>query len=400
MQRLVVGGFLGIKHAEVWLDRVCVIIGPQASGKSVIARLIFFFNEYFADFDEIPLMKNEHKKTYDARKREDFYKIFPQYSWQDDEFEIEYQNGEHCINVRSSRTSSTIEIVTSPSVAAYFRHLKKAFQDFTKGFPEDTRFSRSRVLREFRAQSDLNGVAKFDHALFVPAARSFYATIREEIFSILSMDEKIDRIIMQFGEFYESAKLRTSYDADRQRKEGSVYQEYFKKIAMGRFIRLDERDWIEMERGRIELSKASSGQQEVIPLLVALSHFPAPGRTLLIEEPEAHLFPTAQTSVLDFIVRQAMTRKTSIFLTTHSPYILSSLNNYILREKKGMVRGIPAERVSAYSISNGVTTSLMEDTGLVSADYIDSASDEIYEEFSRILSYEADDVSDVVSNDD
>lgn len=392
MQKLTISGFLGINQAEVILEGVTIIIGPQASGKSIIARLFFFFNEYFADFDELPLIKNEHKKTYDSKKKDDFYKIFPQYAWLDDSFSIIYENGDHSITVKSSRGSSSLEIMTSASVAQSFRQLKTEYQKYAESFPAESRLSGVRLLREFRNQMAHNSLTHFEHSLFVPAARSFYATIREEIFAILSMDEKIDRIIMQFGDFYETAKSRLALENEHRSRNSMAgrHREYFEKIAKGRYVRIDGRDWIEMDRGRIEMSKASSGQQEAFPLLVALSQFPAPGRTLIIEEPEAHLFPSSQITMLDFIVRQSVARQTSIFITTHSPYLLGALNNLILRSFNADAWPLGPLSVAAFSLQSGGAQSILDiETGLISADYIDAASDEIYSEFAALIEMSA-----------
>jgi AAA15 family ATPase/GTPase len=392
MQVLTVEGFLGIRSAKVHLDGLTVLIGAQASGKSVIARLFYFFNEYFADFDELALLKNEHKKTYDARKKQDFCRIFPNYSWESDEFVISFHTGAHFIEIKSAAGSSSIDLQTSKSVSDYFRSIKKSFQDFSKGFAERGIPTQTRMLREFRMINKTHSGEKHERSLFVPAARSFYSTIREEIFSILSIDEKIDRILMQFGDFYESAKASVRYDDSNRRTPGrqertpSAELRYFASVLKGHYVRADERDWIDMERGRIELSKASSGQQEALPLLLALSRFPAPGRTLIIEEPEAHLFPESQVEVLDFIVRQTVTRETNILITTHSPYLLASLNNYILRGLNGAGKSISSDRVYAYSLQKGRSQSIKDkETKLISADYIDSISEVITSEFISIL---------------
>ncbi len=390
MQKLKIEGFLGIKNAEIALNGISLIIGPQASGKSVIARLIYFFNEYFADFDELPLMRNEHKRTYDKRKREDFFKIFPQYAWHDDSFVITFETNEHSVTLTSQKGSSSLDLSTSSSVADSFRSLKRAFSEYSESHAPDKRMSQIRMLREFRMEFQNGNSARYEHALFVPAARSFYATIREEIFAILSMDEKIDRIIMQFGDFYENAKIHTALRNEPRRgsrnETDSHFNKYFDAIAKGRYARIDGRDWIEMDRGRIEMSKASSGQQEAFPLLVALSHFPDKGRTLIIEEPEAHLFPSAQVKMLEFIVSQAISKETNMLLTTHSPYLLSAMNNFILQSKVLPGAGIPPERVTAFSLQDGSATSIFdEEYNLISADYIDQVSDDINNEFSRLL---------------
>lgn len=392
MQSLKIENFLGLREANIELDGLTALIGEQASGKSIIARLIYFFNEYFAGFDEIALLKQEHKKAYDSRKKIDFCKIFPKYTWENEEFSITYKNIFHEITLSSAGKSELLKFNTSASVSAYFREMKTQFKIFHESFPEAERYAQTRMLREFRRMRDTLETVRYDSPLFVPAARSFYATIREEIFSILSLDEKIDKIIMQFGEFYESAKLGSSFSRERQDRPTGAFpstrseRDYFLSIAKGQYRRADNRDWIEMERGRIELSKASSGQQEAVPLLFAISRFPAPGKTLIIEEPEAHLFPVSQVEIMDFIVKQSVNRKTSILFTTHSPYLLSALNNHMLRGSKSMERGIEPSKVRAYAIDKGKVISIIDkDAELISADYIDSVSEKISEDFLKVL---------------
>lgn len=43
MQKLIVDNFKQITHAEIEIKDFLLLIGPQASGKSTIAKLIYFF---------------------------------------------------------------------------------------------------------------------------------------------------------------------------------------------------------------------------------------------------------------------------------------------------------------------------------------------------------------------
>lgn len=271
MHHLRIQGFLGIRDAEIILDGLTVLIGSQASGKSVIARLIYFFNEYFADFNVTVISKNEHKSSYDRRKREEFYKIFPQYSWENNEFTITYSNEHHEVMVHSRESSSIIDIATSPSVAAHFRSLniayRRTYEDFEKHEKEQDFPPRLRVRFAFRETMRKSDLVQYEPALFVPAARSFYATIRDEIFSILALDEKIDHIILKFGEFYEATKGRLTRLNRHHRYTRSAQ---FKRIIKGSFEREGGQDWLRMDHGSIEMSKASSGQQEALPLLLSI----------------------------------------------------------------------------------------------------------------------------------
>lgn len=390
MQTLKIDGFLGIYDSTIEICPVTVIIGEQATGKSIVARLLYFFNEYFANFDELSLSNNERKTSYDKKKREEFINIFPSYSWEKSKFSITYENADHSITLTSEKNSAALKLTTSSSVALFFSQLKKDYNRFSKEY-KDQPVARTRLLREFRYLHSESGNKIYESALFVPAARAFYATIRDEIFSILALDNKIDQIILQFGEFYETAKMRQKFERARRNKKLQALQqkedEYFSKVVKGKLIKDDGRDWLEMDRGgRIEMSRASSGQQEATPLLMAISQYPNPGRTLIIEEPEAHLFPTAQVSILDFILSQSIEKDTSILFTTHSPYILSALNNYLVRDEARLENSFPLEKLRAYCISNGKVESIVDkEVGLISADYIDSISDEISTEFERAI---------------
>ena len=89
----------------------------------------------------------------------------------------------------------------------------------------------------------------------------------------------------------------------------------------------------------------------------------------------------------------------SIVITTHSPYILSALNNLILAKDtlteenqnelyklvdKDML--INLSDVSAYTIENGVLKSIVdEDSRLIGINIIDSVSDDFATTFDSLL---------------
>ena len=400
MQTLVVEGFLGLKEAKIELNSVTVIIGEQATGKSIVARLFFFFNEYLANFDKISHL-TELKKNYDEKMTREFSEIFPSYSWEESKFEIEYTNSEHRISLSSAKKSNIIKINTSKSIADFSRNLKKQYRAVKSEFDEE-QIGHLRMSRAFRLHQREVGMERHESALFVPAARSFYATLRDEIFSLLALESKLEKIIIQFGDFYERAKLRHDIVRDNlspgtarqvKRRELSLHRRieeenrYFSDIVKGNFKKIGGRDWLVLDSGdRIEMSRASSGQQEATPLLMAISQFPSRNRTLIIEEPEAHLFPSAQVKILDYIILQAIRHTTSVLFTTHSPYLLSAINNFLIRDKANMKPSLRVDQVRSYSLDGGYSSSLIDQSSeLISADYIDSVSEDIAAEFEIAL---------------
>ena len=43
MQKIIINNFGAVKNAEIDIKKVLILIGEQASGKSTIAKLIYFF---------------------------------------------------------------------------------------------------------------------------------------------------------------------------------------------------------------------------------------------------------------------------------------------------------------------------------------------------------------------
>ena len=87
------------------------------------------------------------------------------------------------------------------------------------------------------------------------------------------------------------------------------------------------------------------------------------------------------------MVRQLGRKGGNIMFTTHSPYLLPSLNNRIVAHERGAGNGISIDRVHAYSIENGVARTLVdEEAGLIHAEYIDSVSERMANEFEELIS--------------
>ena len=121
---------------------------------------------------------------------------------------------------------------------------------------------------------------------------------------------------------------------------------------------------------------------------------------LIIEEPEQNLFPATQKVLVEKLVGACCDseHEHGFTLTTHSPYILASLNNLIYayqvgQKHKGQVIGILPEKywidpesISALMVKDGVVENIVDaDLMHIMAEKIDSVSTCINEEFDSLM---------------
>lgn len=121
-----------------------------------------------------------------------------------------------------------------------------------------------------------------------------------------------------------------------------------------------------------------------------------------LEEPEENLFPQTQYQLAKQLVEAiSKGRQHSLSIATHSPYIMASFNNMLfagslmaqgkldddsLAKLVGKGLFVAPDNLTAYEINDGTARSIIDnETGLISADALDSASIDIEREFSNLL---------------
>lgn len=118
-----------------------------------------------------------------------------------------------------------------------------------------------------------------------------------------------------------------------------------------------------------------------------------------IEEPELNLYPASQYELIRGLIKLLYGKEHTVFITTHSPYILTTLNNLIYaaevaKQKPDKVKSIVPENlwvnkedVSAWKLTeNGVLENLMSDeVAMISAEEIDDISGTINDEFDELF---------------
>ena len=210
----------------------------------------------------------------------------------------------------------------------------------------------------------------------------------------MTRDIDIDPFMRSFGYFYEMSKSKYKNNGYEEKSMKNLMM-LMSDVVNGSYQFSDNQDWIVQKNRKVNLAQASSGQQEILPLLLTSAIYVIDNQQksdfIFIEEPEAHLFPEAQSKVMAFFSYLYAEYQTSFFLTSHSPYILSALNNHILAaevveagnmaperftELNGYGVPIPFSDVAAYTICDGEVKSIRdEEYQMIGGEMLDGISD-------------------------
>ncbi len=302
------------------------------------------------------------------------------------------------------------------------RNARKIYKKEQEKYHSNKGISHFRISRNYSKEFNSFVKEKFSTSLtysqlFIPAGRSFFSNIQSNIFSFLSSDKSIDPFLVEFGSFYERFKPIITKDfeiSDSDKKIDKKFETLINEILNSNYLREQEKDFlVHKDKRKVNLFNASSGQQEILPLLLVLKilfkfKLSETGTTLYIEEPEAHLFPNSQKNIIQLLAKVFNSKSDDfqIIVTTHSPYILTSFNNLMYagslfkkadEEKKNKIfKIIPKEEIidpsmiSAFSLElNGEKKNLIDkETKLISQNILDNVSNEISVEFGKLLDIE------------
>ena len=476
MQKITIHNFGPIKAVEALeISNTLLLIGQQASGKSTISKLIYFFkslkddvfacleeHQYKNNIDNIAIQDTQLKLF--AKIKSKFYTFFGSTKYDTFALIYEYQT-DLTISLRPNEVGSIVIDFSNNWYQRGFYALIKSWNQFLqaenafnllqKTSRKNQETSTDALLRR-RKEHEFNhakeGVDAQINALFgenehharrlfyIPAGRSLLSSLKQSFQSRL-IDELINAKIL------DEIQL-----ADKTLQERKSYFEFFvrdfferidtikNKILFGKtltevieeYTLLQNQDDIIAKAFHqrmkkilkadykvdaygerlvssdftkpIKLDFASSGQQEVIWILLQLLVLILENQPsfVVIEEPEAHLYPTAQVEMLQLIALFLQANPhNQVIITTHSPYMLTAMNNLLFAQrvydknpanKAEIIKAIGTESwispnaFGAYYIANTHIVNIFnKDTGVIAESELDDASESIMEVFDSLM---------------
>lgn len=423
METLTVKNFSVIDNACIDVNRITLLIGPQATGKSILAKLVYFFKSLSSELKSA-VASDYGKKELNKSLRESFNKVFPDYLWKQRLFNIHYSFNDLSIEINNEKSKSykSLKLIYSPNIEKLYLSCRKEYQKkISKGSPGRSE-DRQKVLEDISSKLDraFHGIDRY-YPEFITASRSFFAYIERNIFPFLASTYSLDMMLLKFGQFLQNIKERYESSSKIKKIIDPDLYKLCEEVIRGNYEYSGDIEFIQRPDNKVVLIRdSSSGQQEVTPLLVSLMVLTKFGKDhfyLFIEEPEAHLYPESQRKVVDILslVHNIMKKNTGFFITTHSPYILTAFNNLIQADNtkaelsalraKGKISNnefdqcikklkliVPEKKhinfndISAYSVESGQTKNILcYDTKIVDAFIIDSISSSLNTTFNSLL---------------
>jgi len=258
--------------------------------------------------------------------------------------------------------------------------------------------------------------------VYIPAGRSMVTLLTDQLLNIFSGEDnrtfdfctesyvrRIFPLRAQIGSGLQNLlkdALHTS-QVKIDRKALEHLENLMKEVLHGYYAYVGGEERIVFSpRKYVKINFSSSGQQEAVWIFNLLYFYILRNKKifLIMEEPEAHLYPTSQKRMAEALGVFARGGN-PVLVTTHSPYILGQFNNMLyagdLRERvdsvlKEKLDGIlspltylnPTSTCASF-LSDGKVSEAMED-GLICNELIDEASVKINEEMDNLLALEWD----------
>lgn len=183
------------------------------------------------------------------------------------------------------------------------------------------------------------GVQPWSSLLSVLLKESFFGnTLLEQTFmmapgrgALLNVGSNYQESIRTTSGMYDEFLRDWQVVKEMAPKKGTALdlQQIIKRINGGGIIIENQNIYYQLNaNNNLPIAAAASSVKELAPMAMLLDKYPVEGLSILFEEPEAHLHPSKQIAIADFIV-QAVNKGAHMQITTHSDYFLRRLNDRI-----------------------------------------------------------------------
>ena len=407
MTRIEIKNIGPIKNVDFELNKVNILMGPQSSGKSTIAKIISFCQwaekRYLLDGD-FEYDVNEQLLEF-HRLSDNYFSESSVFTYTSDFITISYKGKKLKKSFRKKRTnkiykkSKNIYIPSERNFVSVIPNLSKYKEtnDNIMSFVYDW-FTAKRIFNTANNLNILNLDIKFytkseNDSDVLLLKNNKEIQLREGSSGLQSIIPLIV-LIEYLTEFIYSRQTSNSVE---------------EKDALKNFLVKNLSKIIDFNKYSNDLSKIDNldlDNEDLIKIINSYQRAKSLERyhftNFIIEEPEQNLFPTTQRDLINYLFDKMNDDKDhSLLLTTHSPYILYAINNCLMGynvknkikseeidEIKNEKSWINPDVVSIWQVQDGTLVSVKDlQTKTVTKHYFNEITKDIMDEYSEMLSY-------------
>lgn len=435
-EKLIVKNFGPIKNAEIDVKDMMVFIGAQSSGKSTLAKLITILGDFnFRQNYEI-LFEDELKRynLFSYLKSNTYIKYessFFKYTYQKEkEDKFDYNRILNYYLTKKNPNDDDLEtvkiiiglminaIISDEKSHILVRELQKSdyfgFSSELSTLFNNTNFVESvkrteLILKKYNKSFTIKELQELGRlvlsvfsfirpidSMYIPAERTIIPLIVNNIAGLINNNISIPKYVLNaVQEFEKSLQRVENFDLN------IIGNLKFKRTKGNSFIYHNKNQ-------KVLFKEASSGVQSILPILLIIESSVKAENYInlnyVVEEPELNLYPEAQYELIKHLVKYCLetdhkVQSKNLIVTTHSPYILASINNLLLSFVKGKKF---SERINevvekeswinpsnfiAYEVKDGGVEKIFNTKSkLIEETIIDEVSELIMDDFKEIAS--------------
>ena len=426
MKRLTIRNIGPIDHIELNMKRVNVIMGPQSAGKSCILKIACF-----CAWAEKRIQLEQGKNGFsDYTYLKENLIVFPtldgfirkgsMFSYKTDHmaFTIDFDKDEgemfsmafNKMGHWNYQRSRVAYIPAERNVVAVIPNWLEVSLENTnlKNFVSDWNMARSLShtgqglpVLNLGMQYYYDAERKQDMVRMADGKPMKFSDASSGVQSVVPMWVCLDYL---FNKQYQGQNLnKLSIDADN---EDILQHIYNKKYKPGLAKRIgDNHAYI----GKIGMGKLAFANEEEYKECKALfnSFTQTVYSDIYLEEPEQNLFPGTQVHLIETLMEEMKRHNDSIFIATHSPFILYALNNcmlgYLVKDKLDADSQLQAKKgcwvdpkeVAVWEIRDGALSSeidkknltIQDKSGLIRGNYFDRIMKQVMSDFTNYIAY-------------
>ncbi|MDR0515415.1 MAG: ATP-binding protein [Fibromonadaceae bacterium] len=363
VEKLSANNFLSLhnfkyEHEDEQFKQFNVITGDMASGKSLVLKLLEFFNNIYAPLMGMGYTELVKKLEFDNFSKMVIIAFMIRFNLKgnmvfDITYSCSYKDVIFSIKLFRKAPEENIQLESE-----FLDKQLKEWKDYVEFYIKSKKDKReesknskreySNYFGEFISPQELSWLkdalykmlsSKFKH--LYPSATIFIPATRASLATRLPLNKRIEDDRLNFQDYYLNAyeRLIESIKSFPETKYRDRINDILKAI-----IRINGDIHLLSKEGReVDICNASSGQQESFYILFLLEKLPILKEyygncNMYIEEPEAHLFPLEQKLILELIAQifndinnKAGRSPIKFYITTHSPYVLNTINNMLIK---------------------------------------------------------------------